>query len=821
MNKHTDEEKYRKEAEDYFKNNFSKLLDDTGTEENNKKEHKESIINKYIEMRRKGFGKPDDNNGPHTNVTRVFGLGRNSLGEKILAERDALLRKKSELKKIKINNEKIHKEANKYFDDNLKSLVVGVFDENSDDFTKEKEAIIKNYISMREEGFYINIDSFFENEHKNTINERIKNLIDKNAEKSVEGRLDKEFEKIKKLYGKEWEAVSLDGEFEKFIKGRMKSGVKIDAYREMRKHNYNANYCRHKISEIGTRSGTDQLEEQIKLYIVLSEKLNKVKEVFKKENGDKGIRGIEYISPFEKMSIEEKFFKLHDVLKQQENQRDKQSFDEACNDLLFWKISFDDCDKKYVSGKEHRVIKATVKLEATWLQKFIQLPGDIKDWSDYTMSWVEWLNIYSEFLSTLRGFVGDKAISFILNKVVYPYLGFWTSFDKNFMLPWRLLLFNNFFKKEDTVFVKALKVVATSISMLAVLGGLVALSVFMPPLIPLTFVAAAWLVPKSGVWSGQGVNALREGYEVTRYGYRDRVRFSVRGELKGLLESKEITEELTKELSGITALSEKIARELEYCKSDTERVKKEIDKNPESKPKNLSWIGGPISYKVQELAKKETEEEEIEVDGEKIKLKKWNLGNLLAKWAVWFLPSDPNAAGKTILSGAELLMGVSPALQKSRDDLRQLKIELDRLEKTKVILNNAWDKIINRVKNESDNDYAKRVIEIEKDMNKYIDDLYLHNHSTKITGKGLNASGIGSFYERFEKKVKYQSGEPAFHKDLGEPHQHGDLRGNSKSVTHHLHHQRSKSLPSISAEEPKFTSTRKMQSKQVITKKKE
>src|SRR5690606_24742463 len=140
-----------------------------------------------------------------------------------------------------------------------------------------------------------------------------------------------------------------------------------------------------------------------------------------------------------------------------------------------------------------------------------------------------------------------------------------------------------------------------------------------------------------------------------------------------------------------------------------DRVKKAIEKNPEGRPKDLSWIGGPIAYKAQELEKIKNEEEEITVEGRQVKLKKWNLKKLLGKWVSWFLPHSPDAAGKKILSYTEVFMGVSPEHQAMRNEVNQLKIELDRLEKTKVILNNAWDKITSKEADESDDDYAKRI----------------------------------------------------------------------------------------------------------------
>jgi hypothetical protein len=869
-NKKLETEALQKEAVDYFEKNFTPLLDSSNKNEINKDE----IIKKYIDMRVKGFSKPEDNNSALRYIPKIvgIGLGINSLGIEILSdleqlkikkiERDITEIEKNSNKYIELNitekkdkiketlgeallksllevgfEEKIKltlrkefyqlkennalnqahcqreaskisipidgmpifkKEAEEYFDKELKNLFLldGTLNEVSAEYINLKNQIISNYIMMRLDGYYIDIDSFFPNIHKNKINQLINEAIDKTVENDYDSIVKEKANEFEKLYGERWNSINTDLKLHDYIKNRVGASIKIDAYRSMQAKNYNSNYCKHKITALKKEKqvygGVSELEEEIKLYIVLYEKLNKIKDDFNKKNSGKGLNSLAYVSPFDAMSIDEKFSSIHELLK---HKKDKAEFDKACSELLFSKEDFSEYDKKYISIKDRKAIKKTIKLESTWISSFTQIPENLEEMAHELQIWIEWLNTYNKQLSAIYRLLGGKLFNFLLEKVFRPYLGFWNSFINNFIYPWWTLV-SKIFKKEDNLFFKILKAVSASISILVTFGGLLALSIFMPPLIPLTFVAAAWLLPKSGIWAGQGIDFLHERYDLFKYGYRDRAHFAVNGDLANLLKKSESLEGL----DGIAELGPKIGKELELCQNNIDRVKKAIAQNPEGSPKDLSWIGGPVSDKVSELAKTKNEVEKTSVDGKQVTVTKWNPVKLVAKWATWFLPNSPDAAGKQILSYTEVFMGVSPERQKMINEANQLKIELDRLEKTKVILNNAWDKMTTKGEDESDDDYAKRIVGISKDVNAYITRLYIHNDNVKFTTKGLNASGIGSFHEGFEKFDVSKS---------KEAHEHGLLQKENKTLII------SANLDSIEKpkKEAKFTSHHKKQQK--------
>lgn len=616
----------------------------------------------------------------------------------------------SNLNIFKKNLNEFQKEAEDYFNIELKSLVLfgGIFDDKSEEFLGIKNFIISNYIKMRFDGYKIHDASVFDNEHKINIVSKISELIDRNAKKASEIYLEEEFLKMKERY----KAVSpnpfMDDEFCEFIKNKIKSGIEIDVYRKMKKQNYNPRFCQRRIDEIGVSSSIDRIESQIDLYITLQEKLEKINRSFIEKNSQQDVLGQQYESPFKLMSFDQKF---NEIIKILGNSKEKNIFDKNCTDILLSNVSLENYEAKYLSKK----------------------PGKLESNIAYIRSWTEWIPSYSRQLNAVRAIFGDKLIDFIVNKFIVPYPTFWKNFYSSTIQPW-LDISYNFFRKEDPFFIKATKVLAISLSILFSTVALISVSAFMPPLILL----GAWIVPRAGIFARSGIQALYERYEINRYGYRDHIHFSCRGELKNLVDNKEHG----KELQDMNIFSKRIGKLIDDCNKNIEIIKKEIDKNPESKEKNLAWMGAPILFK-------------------------------MPKWLTRFLPS-PEVLGGKISSATEMVLGVSKELAETKDNLNKLRESLKSLEKKKEILNNAWDKIINREANESDLDYAQRVIETTKEIDEYIKYSQINDYNKKIIETGLNASGIGSFHEGFKglHKIKTEM----------EPEQHSQKHVTDKNV---------------------------------------
>jgi hypothetical protein len=619
IKKYCSERDFKLEAENYFYGNFKELLDIIPDPSCKKK-----IVDKYIEMRRAGFGEPEDNG-------MIFGLfNNNDFGQQILKE-------KSEL-----------------------SLIV--------------------------------------------VELKVKEYIDNNFLKEM-NKLNLEFgeERVGKCEG---------------VEEQLKLKLKKEAYNSSEIRKYNPRYCDNESSKI--RKSVEDLRDQIKLYTILNEKIDKLKKEFKKENSD-----LEYISPFELMGEEERFNKIRNILKKNKG---KELFDKACNGLLYKDISLKDYEDKYLSEASNKAIKDA---SATFLETVAQAPRTVESYQAYIKSWVEWLKPYSNKISKLRILTGDDGLMFLLYKVVIPYFYFIQfPFIGTFVNPWNNLSskISTVSKGDGTVFSKSIKLFASYSARVLLLAALVmgvvaAGSALALPLSIAAVAFGAWSIPRVGDFALKFVSNLYEKYEIRKYGHRDHVRFSVNEDLENLLEDKD-------ELESVKEVGKKIGKELDNCIDNIERLKKEIQNNPESTPQDLSWVGGAIISR-------------------------------LPAWLSGALSLSPATVGNVAIAATEAISGVSPHILENRKKFETAKNELEKFERRKEVLNNAWDGIKNKGEAKTNEEWKDRIVTTKKDIGAYLDAVRSREYNEKII---LVKSEEDSFHNRFHKSEELT---PEDHKPKG------------------------------------------------------